>query len=221
MNCTDITNNIDDYIDSQLDHADTQAFESHLSNCRHCQNLLEDSQQMLSELEMMETPQASKDFEQRVFAEVRRHHPHKPQYKFAAGFSTAIAASFALWFTASILFTEPSTQQTQMVSISLHEVRTVRLMIDADMAINQAHLNISLPGNLRIDGYPENTELSWQTDLNEGHNILSLPLIAIEHGQGELVAKLNYGSKTKEFRISLKTSADGALQYQLHEIRSA
>jgi len=221
MNCTDITNNIDDYIDGQLDHADTLAFEAHLSNCSDCQDRLENSQRMLSELKMIDVPAASKNFEQRVFAEVRRQHSHKTQYKFAAGFSTAIAASFALWFTASTFFTEPLVEEPLMVSISLHEVRTVRLMIDADMAINQAQLNISLPANLRIDGYPENTELSWQTDLSEGQNILSLPLIALEHGQGELVAKLNYGSKTKEFRLSLKTSADGALQYQLHEMKSA
>lgn len=221
MNCTEITTLIDDYIDCELTPSMRQAFESHVSSCAACQKQLDRSKHMLSALANLPIEPPSEHFEQRVFSEVRHKYNRKHHYTFAAGFATAIAASFMLWFVSNIFFMPPETPETPAISIAMHEIRTVRLMIDAGVDIKQAQLSIDLPENMRIDGYPQNTQLSWQTDLSQGHNVLSLPLIAVEHGEGELVARLTYGEKTREYRIAIKTSDDGVLNYQLDEIKSA
>ena len=74
---------------------------------------------------------------------------------------------------------------------------------------------------MELEGYPGRKQLSWQTSLKKGPNVLALPIRAIEHGEGELMARLNYGEKTKTFRVLLKTTADGVMHYQLQEIKSA
>jgi hypothetical protein len=73
---------------------------------------------------------------------------------------------------------------------------------------------------MRIDGYPESSELAWKANLSKGQNILSLPLIAVDQGTGELIARLDYGETSKVFRVSLVTSPDGASHYQINEIKN-
>jgi hypothetical protein len=221
MNCNDINTQLDDYLDDRLDASSRLSFNAHVKQCGYCQQQLVRAQQILAELRQQPVPAPSKHFKQQAFAAVRQHHS-KPHAKiFVAGFASAIAASFMLWFTSSLLFTTPELPQTPTVSIAMHEIRTVRLMIDAEADISQARLSIDLPDNMRIDGYPQDTQIAWQTDLSQGQNVLSLPLKAIDPGEGELVARVSYGESSKEFRFAIKTADDGALNYQLLPIKSA
>lgn len=221
MNCNDINTQLDDYLDDRLDASARLSFESHVTQCDHCQQQLIRAQQLLKELRQQPVPAASRQFRQRAFARVRRHHRKPPAFIFAAGFSSAIAASFMLWFASTLLFTTPELPQTQTISIAMHEIRTVRLMIDAEADISQAKLSIDLPHNMRIEGYPQDTQLAWQTDLSQGHNVLTLPLKATDPGEGELVARVSYGENSREFRFAVKTADDGALIYHLQPNRSA
>jgi len=221
MNCTDINTQLDDYLDNQLDTSLRQAFEAHVAQCDHCQRQLARAQQILAELKQQPVPATSEHFRQRLFATLRRRHSKPQATIFAAGFASAIAASFMLWFTSSLLFTSPELPQTPAISIAMHEIQTVRLMIDAESDINQAELSISLSDNMRIDGYPQSTQLSWQTDLSRGQNMLSLPLKAIDPGEGELIARVTYGGTIRVFRLAIKAGDDGVLNYQLQPIKSA
>lgn len=222
MNCTDINTLLDSYLDDQLDAFQRHSFEAHVAQCNHCQQQLARAQQILAELRQQPVPAASRHFRQQAFAAVRQHHTKKPPaYIFATGFASAIAASFILWFSASLLFTSPELPQAPAISIAMHEIHTVRLMIDAGADISQARLSIGLPENMRIDGYPQNTQLTWQTDLRQGQNVLSLPLKAIDSGEGEMIARVSYGETTREFRIAIKAGDDGVLNYQLQQVKSA
>lgn len=223
MNCNDINTQLDDYLDDQLDASTRLSFNAHVKQCGHCQQQLARAQLILDELKQQPVPAASRQFRQRAFAAVRQHHGKPTATVFAAGFASAIAASFMLWFTSTLLFTAPELPQTKSspISIAMHEIRTVRLMIDAEADISQARLSIDLPDNMRIEGYPQESRLAWQTDLSQGQNVLSLPLKAIDPGEGELVARVSYGESSREFRFAIKTSDDGALIYQLQPNRSA
>jgi hypothetical protein len=221
MNCTDINTQLDDYLDDQLNSVQRQSFEAHIGQCDHCQRQLAHAQQLLTELKQQPLPAPSAHFRQQAFANVRRHHSKAQTTIFAAGFASAIAASFMLWFSTNLLFTTPELPQSPAISIAMHEIHTVRLMIDAETDISQARLSIGLPDNMRIEGYPDNTQLTWQADLNQGQNMLSLPLRAIKSGEGELITRLSYGETSREFRIAVKAGDDGVLNYQLQPLRSA
>jgi len=221
MNCTNININIDEWLDGQLSQHDRSAFEQHVSVCADCAVKLENAKALMSGLQNISVPQPSANFEKRVFAEVRRQHKEDHRYKFATGFATAITASLAIWFASSVLMPNTLIENPQMISVAMNGTQTVRLMFDSQKDIQEVKLSVGLPDNMELDGYPGRRELAWQTSLKKGENVLALPIMAIEQGQGELVAKLSYGDKVKTFRVVLKTSIDGVLRYQLDEVRSA
>jgi hypothetical protein len=221
MNCTDITKHIDDWLDDRLLAGERMDFAQHVAACADCAVRLENAGAISAGLRKLAVPPASADFEKRVFAEVRRQHKETPRYKFAAGFATAATASLAIWFASSVLMPATQIETPQMISVAMHETQTVRLVFDSQHDFEQVQLSVDLPDNMQLDGYPGRRQLAWQTSLKKGENVLALPIMAIEQGQGELVAQLSYGEKVKTFRVVLKTGVDGVMHYQLEQVRTA
>lgn len=141
--------------------------------------------------------------------------------RFLAGFSTAIAASLAIWFASTMYQPQFDDASPQVISLAISQVKTVRLVFDAPVDLNDVTLSVVLPENLELEGYGGQKQIVWQTKLTKGQNILALPVTAINHGQGELVARLTYGDKTKQFHIIVKTSSNGALIYQINQLKLA
>jgi len=220
MKCKDI--NIDSYLDRELQFSEQQDHEQHFESCRDCATKLENAESLLMGLKSLTVPESSKDFEHRVLTEVRRQHEKPRQrdyhFSFASGFSTAVIASLAIWFVSTIYEPVRQVEQLPVVSVLLNQAQTVRLMFDSHKDIEQVKLSIVLPENMQLDGYPGRNTLAWQTSLHKGQNVLALPIVALAHGQGELLARLSYGEQEKVFRLVLKTSMNGARQYQLDEV---
>lgn len=224
MNCTDINTQMDDYLDDRLEPQARSAFDQHVAGCKACAAMLEQMQGLLHGLQQLPISEPSADFEQRVFNEIRRQHRQPRVGRFAAGFATAMAASLAIWFASSVYLPEmpgQSASQQATVSVALNQQQTVRLMFEAQSDIQQVSLSIDLPNNMQLAGYPGRKQLSWQTSLKKGSNVLALPVMAVDPGEGELVARLNYGDKSKTVRVLLKTMDDGVLRYQLRTNKSA
>ena len=225
MKCIDIDRHIDEFLNKQLVSGDLLAFEQHISICSECAKNIDASKALLSGLPKLPVPQPSADFKQRVFSEVRRQHKDDYQqqhrFRFLTGFATAAVASLAIWLVSSIYIPDTLIEQPQTISISMNEAQIVQLVFDSQSDIQQVNLSINLPDNMQLDGYPGRSELSWQTSLLKGQNILALPIIATGYGQGELHAELNYGDRVEIFRVLLKTTVDGVLRYQLDEYKSA
>ena len=53
-------------------------------------------------------------------------------------------------------------------------------------------------------GYAGQRELTWQTDLREGQNLLQLPLIVHGAVKDDLLARLSHGASTKTFRVKFE-----------------
>ncbi len=222
MKCEDIK--IDDYLDRRLMISEQLAVEQHIAKCSACASKLESAESLLLALRDLPLPAPSNNFEQRVFAEVRRQYKKQPRqqhrFNFASGFATAAVASLAIWFVSSIYIPEIQTiEQPASVSITMNQPQTVRLMFDSEKEIQLVKLSIDLPDNMELDGYPGRNSLSWQTSLHKGQNVLALPVMAVKSGEGELLARLSYGDKLKTFRLVLKTNMDGVQRYQLNEIK--
>jgi hypothetical protein len=225
MNCTDINTQMDDFLDGRLDTAAGDEFKHHIAGCEACAAQLGEMQALLGSLQNLPVEEPSAGLERRLFGEVRRHYRQSRHGWFGAGFATAMAASLAIWFASTVYLPDipgpqPRSQQ-QTIALALHEQQTVRLLFEAQSDIQQVSLSIGLPANMELSGYPGRKQLSWETSLKKGHNVLALPIMAVDQGEGELVAELNYGDKTRTFRVVLKTTADGAMQYRLQEIKSA
>ena len=225
MNCTDLQTKIDDYLDGELSPEMQKAFTSHIDRCVSCQQSFEQIKALSHALKTLPVVEASPDFEARVFGEVRRQHAGRSDAvhfgnRFTTGFATAMAAGLALWFVSTVFFPQLDVKQPHAITVSLDQVRTVRLMFEAPADLDHVTLSVILPQNIELDGFAGQKQLVWQTSLKKGENILALPVTAIADGQGELIAELNYGEKTKQFRVVLKTVNNGALLYQLKKLKT-
>jgi hypothetical protein len=200
-----------------------QDFESHVSQCAECRESLQAAKELLTALRQIPVEPASADFEQRVFNEVRSRYPDESRSsgfnRFASGFATAAVAGLAIWFVSTLYQsgTDPdlSPLEPQVITVSMQQASTVRLEFDANNDIEQVSLTITLPGNMEVDGYPGRHQLSWNTRLSEGQNVLALPILALDPGQGELVARLSYGDKEQIFRVLLESSTEGVFRSPL------
>lgn len=223
MKCTDIQINIDNYLDRQLSLIEKIAFEEHVADCDECASHLKQARDILTKLQNLAVPENSFNFDKRIFSEVRKQYKeHKqPQhgFGFATGFATAAVASLAIWFVSATYLPIQQVEHPQIISMTMNQSQTVRLLFDSDIDIQQAELKIDLPGNMHLEGYSGRNSLTWQTSLQKGQNVLALPVIATRQGKGELVAQLSYEDTVKTFSVVLKASLDGVLKYQLKEVK--
>lgn len=224
MKCTDVQKYLDDYLDGAMSLGEQNAVEAHIENCAFCQQELDACKSVRQALNALPVEEASADFEENVFSAVRRQYGRHGRHsggRFAAGFATAIAASLALWFASTMYTPQFDEGEQHVVNLAMNQTRTVKLVFDAPKDLAEVTLKVELPENIELEGYAGKKQLVWQTSLVSGQNILALPIIATGNAQGELLAQLTYGDKTKQLHIVLRTGSNGALIYQIDKLKSA
>ena len=126
----------------------------------------------------------------------------------ATGFGSAVAAGFAIWIVSAFLLTGPVAPVVDDtipgVTMALEEPRTVNLVFSAAAALDGAMLTVSLPPGIELQGFPGQREVTWETSLSEGKNVLPLTLVALSPAGGELLARLEHDSRDRVFRLRLE-----------------
>jgi hypothetical protein len=89
------------------------------------------------------------------------------------------------------------------VTMALEEPRTVNLVFSSTSALESAMLTVSLPEGIELAGFPGQREISWETSLNEGKNLLPLKLVALTATGGELLARLEHDDRNRTFRLQV------------------
>lgn len=217
MNCTETKTRLHQYLDGDLSAQTQQQFEHHINCCDACTHELNATRELRRALTNLPVESPRAGFEQRVLAEVQSHYAEQKHHGFVTGFASAVAAGLMLW-VASLVFFQNGSPDTSMVTLVVYQEHSVRLMFDAAGDMDQVTLNLELPEHVELAGYPGKSQLNWQTHLQKGQNILTLPLRAVSQGKGELIAQLKYGDRSKTFRILMKTSNDGAVNYLIQDL---
>ena len=119
-----------------------------------------------------------------------------------AGFGSAIAAGFVLW-AIGIAFVAPVDAPSQMpaVTMTLEEPRTVNLVFASAEALDAATLTVTLPAGIELAGFAGQREVTWETSLASGRNLLPLKLIATSPLGGEVLATLEHDDRGRTFRL--------------------
>ena len=159
----------------------------------------------------------------------QNHH----RQSFVLGFGSAAAAALAVWVvvgmspgemsgtgngpeqiatnveTNKMVVEQPVVQQQQPVmSIAVNTERTIKLAFASSESLQGAKITIRLPENVALVGYPGRRQLSWETNLKKGDNLLSLPIVATQVAQGELIADIEYEGRVKTLTLSLDIGAE-------------
>ncbi len=124
------------------------------------------------------------------------------------GFGAAIAATIAAWVIGGMLLNEPQLPDAGAaipgVTIALAEPRTVNLVFASAKALDSATLTVTLPDGIELDGFPGQREITWETSLSEGKNLLPLTLVAVTPTGGELLARLEHEDRDRTFRLQVE-----------------
>jgi len=153
---------------------------------------------------------------------------------FALGFGSAAAAALAVWVVVgmspgelsdtdgvpaqvvastgatngTVVVEEQPVTQAPVMSITVNTQQTIRLAFASSESLQGAKITIRLPENVALVGYPGRRQLSWETNLKKGDNLLSLPIIATQIAQGELIADIEYEGRVKTLTLNLETGAE-------------
>lgn len=213
MKCNDIKAVVDEYLADQMSSEELGVIDVHISECDSCKQFFSDAKHIKQMLKNLPLEEPSQDFDQRMFNVVKREYQQPTRHNFKAGFATAMAASLAIWFAVSVFVPETTEPGLDVVSIGLEESRDLKLVFTSLDDIQHASMQIELPENLELLGYPGQKMLAWNTRLDKGQNVLTLPVQALGEVKGELIARVDYGDKQKTYRLMLKTANGGTFNY--------
>lgn len=156
-------------------------------------------------------PEASAEFYDQALLRAAHQGSRRQRKRWMlAGFGSAVAAGFAIWMISALLMTTPQLPDADAaipgVTIALEQQRTVRLVFASAEALDTATLTVSLPDGIELAGFPGQREITWETSLREGRNLLPLTLVALTPAGGEVLARLEHDNRNRTFRLRVEVS---------------
>lgn len=204
MNCQQFEHCLDDYLDGVLDTAAREALERHLAECSACRGALSRARDLQAALKAVSVPAMRAGFAQQAIKRAVKRDEHRRG--FAAGFATAMVAGVAMLVAVGGFLPNlmQSNQPFTEIAIAVDQPHTVNLVFDSAHAMDSATLSIVLPDHVEVVGFPGQRELIWQTSLQQGKNILPLPLKGLARSDGELLASIEQQGRKKALRVHIR-----------------
>jgi len=126
------------------------------------------------------------------------------------GFGGAVAAGLVLWMVGGFFLTAPDLPLAEPtipgITMTLQEPRTINLVFSSAEPLDAATLTVQLPPGIEMSGFPGQREVTWETSLNAGNNLLPLKLIATSPVGGEVFATLKHDDRGRTFRLRVDVS---------------
>jgi len=203
MNCKISLNLVDDYLGNYLDKDTLQALEDHIERCASCQARFAQDRALRQRLQSQLVSEPGTGFADRVLARTVEHHQNKARHHWAF-VGGAVAASLIIAVTSFVLRLAPQSGPEQArQTLALNQVTRVALAMDSREELKGATITLRLPDNVELKGFPGQRMISWKTDIDRGTNLLALPVKGVAAKNGLLVARLEYGNKSKEYKVEL------------------
>lgn len=162
-------------------------------------------------LEAYPVPPPAPDFFDRALAKATHVGSRRQRNRWlATGFVSAMAAGLAFWMVGLAFLGGPDGPATGPeipgVTMALEKPRTVNLVFSSATALDAAMLTVSLPAGIELQGFPGQREITWETSLSAGKNVLPLTLVALTPAGGELLARLEHRNRNRTFRLRVEIS---------------
>ena len=205
MECHDFAEQLDDLLDGGLDAARQKSIHDHVGRCPDCRRLHEHAVAVRQAVHELSPPAPHPGFIDQALARATRIGEARPGWRPKLGM--ALAASLVLGAALGVFFATQPTVQT--VALTIDRPETVRLMFNSAKPLKAATLSLALPENVELVGYGNRRELSWQTDLREGGNLMQLPLVVRGATKDDLLASLSHDGSSKTFRLRIEVDNAG------------
>ncbi len=172
---------------------------------------LDEERQLLDLLKDYPMPEATAGFYDRALVRAAQVSNRRQRNRWVmTGFGSAIAAGIVLAFVNGLFFNASTVPQIDTsipgVTMALAEPQTVNLVFSSAEALTAATLTVLLPDGVELAGFPGQREISWETNLAAGKNLLPLKLIALTPHGGEILARLQHNDRDRTFRLRVIVS---------------
>lgn len=232
MNCEQVQHILDDYFDGTLDMTNYGELKRHLARCDQCQQKVDDHHQFLDVLNAQPVPEMSSGYAlnmiKKAQSQAQKNHWHKQKrFSFIQGFAAAMVLAVIGLVVNDRLHDYRDLEPTStLASESQQGLRytEVNVVIFVPEDMDNVALALYLPDGLSMDDFSETQFVAWTTDLSQGANQISLPVI-IEPGVDidtvkTLMASITYKNKTKEFQLNVDLSAVRDEQAELNRLNT-
>jgi hypothetical protein len=137
------------------------------------------------------------------------HRVSNQRFWMGTAFGGAVAASlFAIAFFFGWTDSKQNpTESTAEFVVALGEPRQMNLAFETDRQLYGATISILLSGDVEIDGYGIQRELTWSEDLDAGVNRLTLPVLANGIDGGKMIVRMTHPLSEQIFVINLPTES--------------
>ena len=95
-----------------------------------------------------------------------------------------------------------------VLALALNETRDIDVLIDSERELQDATIHIVASGSVVLSGLDDERAIDWQTDLDRGSNLLTLPVAARATGNGQLVAVIEHEGRTRRVAIDITVLPD-------------
>ncbi len=208
MECRDFALQLDDLLDGRLHALGRNSVQEHLERCPGCRQLHEHAVEVLETVCKLAPPAMHPGFIDQTLSRATRPAVDAARPKWRPVLGMALAASLVLGVALGV-FLATRSEPVQAVALTVDRPETVRLMFNSAKPLKAATLSLALPRNVELVGYGNRRELSWETDLREGGNLMQLPLVVRGATNEELVASLSHGGSSKTFRLKIEVDNAG------------
>ena len=160
----------------------------------------------------MRVPEPRRGFEARVLANATGSSTREPSGLRAAlrrastwwaALAGALVATLA-WV--AVIWMQPGVTPEARLVLALHETREVPLVIESERNLEGATIRLYVTGSVALAGYEQQHEVEWVATLTQGANLLSLPVVALEPGEGRVVAEIEHEGRTRRVSVAMHVS---------------
>lgn len=204
MDCKQLQQCIDDYLDGVQPAGEQRLAEQHLASCAGCRDQLNQLQELRHALRTLPVPAPSPGFTGRVIGKL--HQSRQRRQRLLGGLAAAMAASLVMWVGMALYQPGNTPPSINTIALGVSETREVKLVFNAPEHFSQVTLQLELSGDIELSGYAGRSELVWKTALKKGANTLILPITATGQGPAELIARIRHAGKVRTFRIPFKVN---------------
>jgi len=211
MKCEDVLSTLQ-RDDARAELAKRAASE-HLARCEDCRSAAHALAVLRADRDLP-IPLPSEDvFRRAIGAAVTGPLPSRSGFWLGVGVGAALAAGLALAvivFRPAEVVAPPSSAVPQIV-LNVNQQREVSVALSSPEPLADAEIRIALRGEIALDGFDGQREVSWRTDLDRGVNQLTLPLIGLHAGSGQVLVEVQHGDKRRSFVVDVLTTGDPAV----------